>query len=271
MGRLVASHRLDRAAGLRVVAPARGERRRQDRPGGRRRARRLPPGPFVRRATARGVRRGRRRADGRDDPVPGPAVLGGRGDGLGTPALGLVGAPPDDAPRCQPATGAGARLPAGDRGLCLRHDHARRRPAGVPLRLRPAPRPGGAPAGPGLGGAPRTGGRDGLPARRPDRLGDRPERGGRRLGREALDRPAGPPGLDPADRRGARHDQPPDAVCLPGVVPTGRALARLGPRSQGVATAGRAASLHGGDAGHRRRTRQARTRCGGPFASSRSS
>ena len=68
-----------------------------------------------------------------------------------------------------------ARLPAGERGLRLRHDHAGRRAPRLPARLRARAATGGR-AAPGAGRrrAARAGGRHGLPARRPDRLGDRP-------------------------------------------------------------------------------------------------
>ena len=76
--------------------------------------------------------------------------MGGRRDDLGAVPLGVVGAAPDHAARRQPAARAGCGLPAGDRGLRLRHDHAGRRdrwPACVdcgagarPARRAPGPR-----------------------------------------------------------------------------------------------------------------------------------
>ena len=107
--------------------------------GGRRGPRHVPPRAVVRRTAGRGVRRRRRRPDGRHDPVPRPALVGCRRDDLGAAALGVVGAATHHEPRRQPASRTRARLPARLGRLRLRHHHADRRSAGLPLRLPPAP------------------------------------------------------------------------------------------------------------------------------------
>ena len=75
-----------------------------------------------------------------------PSWVAGRDD-LGAVPVGVVGGAPHHGARRQPAAGAGARLPAGHRRLRLRHDHAGRRPGGLPARLPARPRPRGASCG----------------------------------------------------------------------------------------------------------------------------
>ena len=200
-----------------------------------------------------------------------PSWAAGRDD-LGTPAVGLVGAAPHDAPRRQPAARARARLPAGDRRLRLRHDHAGRRSWSPACSSACSAATGARSAGSWSPGccsdwSPLT---VYLPGVLTASVTSRNEGFGGFGGKFTTDPLALLASVLPtaAVPGTTSHLMP---LRLPGLVPAGRAVARLGTGAPRVATARWSAPLHRGDPRSSSTGPPSSGRCGGRSASSRSS